>query len=482
MGQALYRKYRPQKMSEVVGQEHITTTLSHALKNNNISHAYLFSGPRGVGKTSVARIWAHNINGIPYNEDDTHSQMDIIEIDAASNRRIDEIRELRDKVYVAPTTSKYKVYIIDEVHMLTKEAFNALLKTLEEPPAHAVFILATTDSNKLPDTIISRTQKHVFKPVNEENLSKQLSVIAGKENITIDPKALQQIAKLGKGSFRDSISMLDQLRNTSSSLTLGDVTELLGIPTDDAISSLVSNIYNESDSSKLIKYLDTLINKGFQANLIAEQMIVNLRNQYISNSPKIVSEKTISLMDDLLKVNSATNQHRYLEIILLKYSVPKKEISTEKIPEPKKTVSTVVENISTVKTTEKDEPVISKDVKTEKPNITEDDDVFSELLIELKKQYNTLYSILRMAEHNFYGNKLELNFTFPFHYKKISEENNKKIISKIMKDLTGSNIKIICNKIEKTAANTEENQPVPKNKKNIEGISNIFGSAELLES
>ena len=282
MGQALYRKYRPQKMSEVVGQEHITTTLSHALKNNNISHAYLFTGPRGVGKTSVARIWAHNINGIPYNEDDTHSQMDIIEIDAASNRRIDEIRELRDKVYVAPTTSKYKVYIIDEVHMLTKEAFNALLKTLEEPPAHAVFILATTDSNKLPDTIISRTQKHVFKPVNEENLSKQLSVIAGKENITIDPKALQQIAKLGKGSFRDCISMLDQLRNTSSSLTLDDVTELLGIPTDDAISSLVSNIYNESYSSELIKNLDTLINKGFQANLIAEQMIVNLRNQYLS--------------------------------------------------------------------------------------------------------------------------------------------------------------------------------------------------------
>src|SRR4249920_1372704 len=145
MGQALYRTYRSKKLSEIVGQEHITTALDHALKNDTISHAYLFTGPRGVGKTSVARILAHEINGLPYDESRQH--LDIIEIDAASNRRIDEIRDLRDKVHIAPSSAKYKVYIIDEVHMLTKEAFNALLKTLEEPPTHAVFILATTETH-----------------------------------------------------------------------------------------------------------------------------------------------------------------------------------------------------------------------------------------------------------------------------------------------------------------------------------------------
>ncbi|MEN9380090.1 MAG: hypothetical protein RJB15_1786, partial [Pseudomonadota bacterium] len=165
MGQALYRKYRSRSLDEIVGQDHVTSTLKQAIKQGRISHAYLLTGPRGVGKTSIARILAHEINELPYEDDSTH--IDIIEIDAASNRRIDEIRELRDKVNIAPTSAKYKVYIIDEVHMLTKEAFNALLKTLEEPPAHVVFILATTDAHKLPETIVSRTQRFSFKPVDK---------------------------------------------------------------------------------------------------------------------------------------------------------------------------------------------------------------------------------------------------------------------------------------------------------------------------
>ncbi|HMH31205.1 MAG TPA: DNA polymerase III subunit gamma/tau, partial [Methylomirabilota bacterium] len=181
MGQALYRKYRSKSLDEIVGQKHITETLSKALKQGKISHAYLFTGPRGVGKTSVARILAHEINGLPYTDDSAH--LDIIEIDAASNRRIDEIRELRDKVYVAPTSAKYKVYIIDEVHMLTREAFNALLKTLEEPPEHVVFILATTDAHKLPETIVSRTQRFNFKPADSKEVVGLLGNIAKKEKI-----------------------------------------------------------------------------------------------------------------------------------------------------------------------------------------------------------------------------------------------------------------------------------------------------------
>ena len=157
MGKALYRKYRPKSLSEVVGQKHITDTLANAIKSGRISHAYLLTGPRGTGKTSIARILAHEVNGLEYTSDQT--ELDIIEIDAASNRRIDEIRDLRDKVHILPTSNKYKVYIIDEVHMLTREAFNALLKTLEEPPAHVVFILATTELSKVPDTIVSRSAR-----------------------------------------------------------------------------------------------------------------------------------------------------------------------------------------------------------------------------------------------------------------------------------------------------------------------------------
>src|ERR1035437_4992495 len=179
MGQALYRSYRSKSLEEVVGQEHITTALQHALEKGTISHAYLFTGPRGVGKTSVARILAHAVNNLPYTDESNH--LDIIEIDAASNRRIDEIRELRDKVHITPTSAKYKVYIIDEVHMLTREAFNALLKTLEEPPEHVIFILATTEAHKLPETIISRTQRFTFKPIEPAKAVEHLRSIANAE-------------------------------------------------------------------------------------------------------------------------------------------------------------------------------------------------------------------------------------------------------------------------------------------------------------
>src|SRR5476649_2136159 len=203
MGQVLYRKYRSRSLDEVIGQKHVTDTLKNALKSGRISHAYLFTGPRGVGKTSVARILAHEVNGLPYTDESIH--LDIIEIDAASNRRIDEIRDLRDKVRIAPTSAKYKVYIIDEVHMLTKEAFNALLKTLEEPPEHVVFILATTDVHKLPETIISRTQRFSFRSIAVPDAVKHLRFIANSEKIKIDDEALELIAERGDGSFRDSI-------------------------------------------------------------------------------------------------------------------------------------------------------------------------------------------------------------------------------------------------------------------------------------
>jgi DNA polymerase III subunit gamma/tau len=240
MAKALYRKYRSKKFSEVVGQEHITKTLEHAIKSGKISHAYLFTGPRGVGKTSVARILAHVVNGLPYEDDSMH--LDIIEIDAASNRRIDEIRELRDKVHITPTTGKYKVYIIDEVHMLTREAFNALLKTLEEPPAHAIFILATTEAYKLPETIVSRTQRFTFKPVAPDDVIKHLAQIAKEEKIKVTDGALKLLTEHGQGSFRDSISLLDQLSSSQTKITEDSVRQLLGLPPASAIGELAGCI------------------------------------------------------------------------------------------------------------------------------------------------------------------------------------------------------------------------------------------------
>lgn len=232
----LYRKYRSKSLDELVGQEHITLALKKAIDQGKISHAYLFTGPKGTGKTSVARILAYQLNNLPYDESATN--LDIIEIDAASNRRIDEIRDLREKVNIAPTSSKYKVYIIDEVHMLTKEAFNALLKTIEEPPEHAIFILATTELHKVPETIVSRTQRFSFKPIEKSKIISHLRSIAEQENINIEDDALEMIAEHANGGFRDAISLLDQVRSLSENIKKSDIQDAIGAPSTKLLTDL----------------------------------------------------------------------------------------------------------------------------------------------------------------------------------------------------------------------------------------------------
>jgi len=495
MGQALYRKYRSKSLSEIVGQEHITETLDKALKTGRISHAYLFTGPRGVGKTSIARILAHEINGLSYTDDATH--MDIIEIDAASNRRIDEIRELRDKVYIAPTSAKYKVYIIDEVHMLTKEAFNALLKTLEEPPAHVVFILATTDSHKLPETIVSRTQRFSFKPVEKAKVIAHLKEIAKTEKITIDDEALAMLADHGEGSFRDSISMLDQARSHNESLTASDVQRLLGIPSADAVAAILAAVAS-SDSADVMGRLVSLYEQGYQAASIAKQLGTLLRRQITDQQLLLPYEITLELLSKLLEVPVAYDSARFLEITLLG-ALPSHPVSEAVLPKhsanttsetPPKKETPKPSKIDAKKAALAPEPApkpVAESVEEEQasapaaPASEDDMENWGRILAALKAKHNTLYGLVRMATPDF-GKKGEicLTFAFDFHAKRVSDPTNQAKLRAVIKEVMGGNYKLEC-LVDKNSKPTEVKLPAAGKSDDLAAISNIFGGGELVE-
>lgn len=482
MGQALYRKYRSKHLDEIVGQEHVTTTLKNALTQGRVSHAYLLSGPRGVGKTSIARILAHEINGLPY-DDEAH--LDIIEIDAASNRRIDEIRDLRDRVNTAPASAKYKVYIIDEVHMLTKEAFNALLKTLEEPPAHVVFILATTEAHKLPETIISRTQRYSLRPVPEEQVVNHLKEIAKGEKIQIDDDALALIARHGEGSFRDSISLLDQASSTSEKVTRSDVERILGLAPDEYVEKLLAAV-ETSNSNAIVQTLAELYAQGFEPAMVAYQISASLRENVL-NGTASDSQAYLALLQKLLDVPAARNPRQLLEIVLLQHALP----ATTATPAPapatavaKQAAPKAVESepvpIKPAEEPVKVEPVIPDEPAEPEPTppknkVSTSSDVtelWQGTLDEIKKQYNTLYGIARMAKPEFDGKTLKLEFKFAFHQKRMNEAKNRKIFGDIVERLYGQPVEIIC-------IIAEAGAPA---KPDVSAISNIFGGAELLES
>lgn len=282
---ALYRKYRPTKLDEVIGQPQVTDILAAMARTGNFAHAFLFTGQRGTGKTTVARILAHLINGLDYNDNINSSNIDIIEIDAASNNSVDDIRNLRDSINLAPMKSKYKVYIIDEFHMLSKAAFNALLKTIEEPPEHAIFILATTELQKVPATILSRVQRYHFRPLAPELLAKHLRTIADKEHINIDNQALLLVAKCGGGSVRDSITILDQLSSSNSKITKSTVEEVLGMISSEQIGGLVQKIADH-DSKGIITDIQNMLADGASAQSLVNQIVSFLAEASI-NAPEL---------------------------------------------------------------------------------------------------------------------------------------------------------------------------------------------------
>lgn len=475
MGEALYRKHRSKTLDEVVGQEHITATLKRALKSGLLSHAYLFTGPRGVGKTSIARILAHEVNNLPYDSSANH--LDIIEIDAASNRRIDEIRELRERVHTAPASAKYKVYIIDEVHMLTKEAFNALLKTLEEPPAHVIFILATTEAHKLPETIISRTQRFSFKPIAPNAAVNHLATIAKAEGIDIEPAALELIAEHGGGSFRDSIGLLDQVRGLGDKITKENVQTLLGIPPSSLTDEILADI-SSGDKQALVKRLARLREQGFLSSQLAKQLARATRERLIENRLPFDEQTAGWLLKELVAVPASHDPDTLLEIVLLTIPGGKPKTAQPKTPPTLPTGQKLTEPIK--KAAEKPAPIV-KDMKQRPPSAL-NDELWQEALNALKQKYNTLYSIARMATAIYEGQTLVLEFGFAFHQKRLNETGNRQVIADIVSQLAGRDITI---ESKLDPHKKPPAAPKPQIKKEtsapVDTISNIFGGAEVIE-
>lgn len=309
---ALYRKYRPNNFNDLVGQSEVASVIKNEVLNNKVSHAYLFSGPRGTGKTSTAKIIARMINcsslseeGVPCGTCDSclnfHSSSDIVEIDAASNNGVEEIRDLRDKVNLVPTHGKYKIYIIDEVHMLTTQAFNALLKTLEEPPAHVIFILATTEFYKIPVTVVSRCQKFQFLKFSNEDIVDRLSKIASEEGILAENEVLFEIARLSDGGMRDAINMLDQLSSfKNGSLTVEDVYKLNGVISYTGFRSLLHDIYDNKVVS-IVEFIDSLDKSGKNIDRFIGDFITFLKDVLIYKNTLVfssmIAEKNEALKD-----------------------------------------------------------------------------------------------------------------------------------------------------------------------------------------
>lgn len=397
---SLYRKYRPMRFEDVCGQQFIVKTLSNAIKNNKIGHAYLFCGTRGTGKTTIAKIFAKLVNclnpldNVPCGEceiclnENTDEIPDIIEIDAASNNGVDEIRELKNKIKLMPVMCKYKVYIIDEVHMLSTGAFNALLKTLEEPPEHVIFILATTEPQKLPITIISRCQRFDFKKINVLDISKRLKYISQKEGIDIDDEAIEEIAKLSEGAMRDAIGLLDQISSfADSKITVEDIYTIRGSVSNRVLIELIEK-YIDNDASSILSIVDDIYLSGKDFYRLSEDILVFYRNMLISKvAPSYFEDKALQLKDDIMRLSSKIEVKR-IERMIKKLEELLRNIKSSDYPRIL-FETTILSDLDLDESFENEKPTTEKD-KTFVLGINEVDSKSKNKEIKLDKNINEI--------------------------------------------------------------------------------------------
>ena len=501
----LYRKYRPKNFSEIIGQKHIVQTLTNAIKNNRIGQAYLFTGPRGTGKTSIARILAKTVN-CEHSKDaiscdkctackmiDDGRSLDIIEIDAASNTGVDNIRELRETVALPPTALKYKVYIIDEVHMLSTGAFNALLKTLEEPPSHVIFILATTEIHKVPQTILSRCQRFDFARLPIHNIIEKLTLIAKSEKVKIDKESLEMIAIAAEGGMRDAESLLDQVISLEDkNITLKDVEEILGT-TDRKFAGEVVGMIINNDATGAIQKINSLLEDGYDLQIFNKSLINYLRQLMLlkisadlksSFAYEMTGEQVEQMLEqakkaDLKKIVIAINlfldaQNKIsafllpqlpLEIAIIKathtfpaapqsqpepyktqagnISVPKQEKpANKKEPElpvtsyelPKTTVAEKLDKVENTPVTDKSDKIImTYDVQSNWKNILEAVKPLNHSLQAL------LFSCQVVSVEN---NKITLASPYDFYKEKLNDPVNRAIVESVFEKILGAKITI----------------------------------------
>lgn len=468
---ALYRKYRPSDFDSVYGQEEIVTVIKNAIFNNKISHAYLFSGPRGTGKTTIAKIIARLVNcehlekgkpcGKCYNCLNFFNSNDIVEIDAASNNGVDEIREIRDKINLVPSNAKYKVYIVDEVHMLTNQAFNALLKTLEEPPTHVIFIFATTEPHKIPLTIASRCQKFRFSKIDDKKVVERLKEISKLENISYEEDALFEIARLSDGCMRDAINLLDQLISYSNSnITLDDIYKVNGSVSYNDISVLLNNIlFNEK--TKIIEFIDNFDKAGKEIVKFVEELIIFIKdvilyknagylsnisskNDTIKSVSEIYSDKILYMLVNVLNntqnnIKNSTHGSILFMTSMLNFSdsiIDNNSSSEKKI---------LIEKNRIGEEDNKDDEIISQEIISEEDkNIKKNDSIIKKLTIDVDGRINNALVDASKEILNEYKSKWNLIDDYLFDDKYSS-------ICGLLKDsdvvVASKEYVIICNKL-----------------------------------
>lgn len=484
---SLYRKYRPQRFVDLVGQDHIRQTLMNALRNDQVNHAYLFTGPRGTGKTSAARLIARAVNCLapadaePCNaceicRDILDSRLvDVIEIDAASNRGIDEIRDLKEKIIFAPARAKNKVYIIDEVHMLTKEAFNALLKTLEEPPTHVFFILATTEAHKVPLTIVSRCQRFDFRRIDDATIVRQLDEIAKNEKIDAEKEAMEAIARCAMGGLRDAIGLLEQL-NVNGKLTHDHVRDILGISNQEALEQLFDFLW-QGEVKTALDHINKLYQEGNDLNRFNKDFLWFLRQKMvaaINEKDHEVARQILSMIETFQK---SYEQQKFAVIPQLPLEIAIVEaclggaLRERSRPLPK---AEPIQVVSTAKITEKIVPERPHQaVKAMSDNLS---------LEQLRQQWPKILTHLDNAIASrtlrtgklsaLEGNIVKISFHNKFNLDKFNEPAHRLALESALFAVFQLHFKVV--------AVLENNQNVPETDENTAKIMELFGG-ELVE-